>query len=440
MADLVHTHTHVPWSHGFNDMPLASPLPIHQRNNAVNPAIVVSFLTAHEALHRASMTTSKPPSALVVSFFTAHEDLHRAMMTTSTLSAPRMSNAPGRQKATPVHVPKTNSQGKERAVHQPPSTRVGVEYPDEVPRTALMLLGRKDAVQVAMERSDTVAHYVALMRGGGTDLKDTAIVALIHLACTEYDVAIAEAGVIPLAVTLLHGGCDESCKMATIRLMMALANASHTYAIVQAGTIAPVVALLQADGSDTLKRAAIDLLSTLAWHNRADAIVQAGAIAPLVNLAHTGGTDALRECAILAVHAVAGAGPLHMFHAVQAGYIVALVAILRTSGHDSLQETATHLLQDIFYRGYANAVLDAGAMHILAATLNGDGTDAIKKTATELLSILTATRARRNWAAVRELVHVKPYVIFWHAHVGQLLCAPGGKWAKRDLAAFEDEF
>lgn len=29
---------------------------------------------------------------------------------------------------------------------------------------------------------------------------------------------------------------------------------------------------------------------------------------------------------------------------------------------------------------------------------------------------------------------------FWHSHVGELLCAPGAKWAKRDRAAFEEEF
>ena len=49
-------------------------------------------------------------------------------------------------------------------------------------------------------------------------------------------------------------------------------------------------------------------------------------------------------------------------------------------------------------------------------------------------------RARRRWSMVRTFVQVYPYAIFWHAHACTQLCAPGGKWAERDRAAFEDEF
>ena len=41
---------------------------------------------------------------------------------------------------------------------------------------------------------------------------------------------------------------------------------------------------------------------------------------------------------------------------------------------------------------------------------------------------------------VRAFVHVYPYAIFWHAHACTQLCAPGGKWAERDRAAFEEAF
>lgn len=34
----------------------------------------------------------------------------------------------------------------------------------------------------------------------------------------------------------------------------------------------------------------------------------------------------------------------------------------------------------------------------------------------------------------------RPYAICWNEFVGERLCAPGGKWAERDRAAFEDEF
>ena len=38
---------------------------------------------------------------------------------------------------------------------------------------------------------------------------------------------------------------------------------------------------------------------------------------------------------------------------------------------------------------------------------------------------------------VRAFAHMHPYTVFWHAHAGKRICAPGGKWAKRDRAAFE---
>ncbi len=53
---------------------------------------------------------------------------------------------------------------------------------------------------------------------------------------------------------------------------------------------------------------------------------------------------------------------------------------------------------------------------------------------------LKKTRARRYWATARVFVQVYPYALFWHAYVGKQLCAPCGKWAEGDRAAFEEEF
>ena len=53
---------------------------------------------------------------------------------------------------------------------------------------------------------------------------------------------------------------------------------------------------------------------------------------------------------------------------------------------------------------------------------------------------LKKARARRHWATASAFVKVYPYALFWHAYVGKQLCAPGGKWAKRDRAAFEADF
>ena len=46
-------------------------------------------------------------------------------------------------------------------------------------------------------------------------------------------------------------------------------------------------------------------------------------------------------------------------------------------------------------------------------------------------------RVRRNWATVFAFVRVYPYALFWHAYVGEKLCASGGKWAESDRVAFE---
>lgn len=47
------------------------------------------------------------------------------------------------------------------------------------------------------------------------------------------------------------------------------------------------------------------------------------------------------------------------------------------------------------------------------------------------------------WATARAFVdkyRIRPYALFWHEDACKSLCAPGGKWAVRDRAAFEAEF
>ena len=63
---------------------------------------------------------------------------------------------------------------------------------------------------------------------------------------------------------------------------------------------------------------------------------------------------------------------------------------------------------------------------------------------TELAAWLAMARARRHWAEARALGRATTGALacafFWHAHVGEQLCAPGAKWAERDRAAFERDF
>ena len=72
-----------------------------------------------------------------------------------------------------------------------------------------------------------------------------------------------------------------------------------------------------------------------------------------------------------------------------------------------------------------------------------DEADGVRDMATNILGNLKRKRSRLHWGTARAFVLVflvRPYALFWHAYVGEQLCAPGGKWAARDRAAFEEEF
>jgi len=56
-----------------------------------------------------------------------------------------------------------------------------------------------------------------------------------------------------------------------------------------------------------------------------------------------------------------------------------------------------------------------------------------------ILRIMKQRRARLHWATAR-MYRVRWYGRFWYEYTLEKLCAPGGKWAERDRAAFEAEF
>ena len=99
-------------------------------------------------------------------------------------------------------------------------------------------------------------------------------------------------------------------------------------------------------------------------------------------------------------------------------------------------------------------IFDSDAMRMLAPDVVAsaynavtimltDEDDLVRRAATHTLGKLKRERTRLCWATARAFVQVylvRPYALFWHAHVGEQLCAPGGKWAERDRAEFEDEF
>ena len=65
------------------------------------------------------------------------------------------------------------------------------------------------------------------------------------------------------------------------------------------------------------------------------------------------------------------------------------------------------------------------------------------KAAAKTLGNLKRRRARLHWATARAFVQVylvRPYAFFWYEYTGKQLCAPGGRWAKRDRTAFEADF
>ena len=68
-----------------------------------------------------------------------------------------------------------------------------------------------------------------------------------------------------------------------------------------------------------------------------------------------------------------------------------------------------------------------------------DAKDDMRYWAAKALRKLKSKRARLHWATAR-VYRVRKYGRFWYEDVLVKLCAPGGKWAALDLAAFQAEF
>lgn len=122
----------------------------------------------------------------------------------------------------------------------------------------------------------------------------------------------------------------------------------------------------------------------------------------------------------------------------------ALMSILRSVGTDALKHAAIDLLHTLAMNNHMRSV-SAAIPHIVELL----GIPALKQMADELLetlagggyaSVIEQARARRNWATVRAFVRLRACTFFWHSYVGKQLCKHGGKWAKCDCAAFENEF
>jgi len=80
----------------------------------------------------------------------------------------------------------------------------------------------------------------------------------------------------------------------------------------------------------------------------------------------------------------------------------------------------------------------ARAFQVVTNMLTDDQYD-VRNQAINTLRNLKRKRARLHWATAR-VYRVRWYGHCWYECALEKLCAPGGKWAERDRAAFEAEF
>jgi len=119
--------------------------------------------------------------------------------------------------------------------------------------------------------------------------------------------------------------------------------------------------------------------------------------------------------------------------ALHAGAIVGILAESRTS----VRLAAIRLLASDEMVMLGPDVLE---LAIIAVTnMLTDAAYPIRAAATVTLINLKRKRVRLHWATAR-VYRVRWYGRFWYEDVLVKLCAPGGKWAERDRAAFEAEF
>ena len=81
----------------------------------------------------------------------------------------------------------------------------------------------------------------------------------------------------------------------------------------------------------------------------------------------------------------------------------------------------------------------AVACIVVAKMLTDTDDPLVHMKATNILYKLKKARGRLNWATAR-VYRVRSYGRFWYEEACKSLCAPGGKWAENDRAAYEAEF
>jgi len=114
-----------------------------------------------------------------------------------------------------------------------------------------------------------------------------------------------------------------------------------------------------------------------------------------------------------------------------AGAIVGMLEDSRT------RHAAIHLLASAEMGMLAPDVLEPAIIAVTNRLTDADFY--IRDKATATLINLKRKRARLHWATAR-VYRVRWYARCWYEDVLVKLCAPGGKWAEQDRAAFEVEF
>ena len=81
---------------------------------------------------------------------------------------------------------------------------------------------------------------------------------------------------------------------------------------------------------------------------------------------------------------------------------------------------------------------------VCSAVTNTMLTDGSRRLRCEAKTTLARLKPLFLWSRAREFVQdkylIRPYARFWYEYAVKQLCAPGGKWAVRDCAAFAAEF
>ena len=122
-----------------------------------------------------------------------------------------------------------------------------------------------------------------------------------------------------------------------------------------------------------------------------------------------------------------------------AGFIVSMLAHT-DSTHAPRRARALKLIQLAAVGMRTPSVLAL----VCSALTNTMLTDEFHSMRREAKMTLASLKPLYHWARARAFVKnvylIRPYALFWYEYAGKQLCAPGGKWAARDCAAFEAGF